>query len=67
MYLARLRSIFNIPFRSLEGMLRPLAIITVIKSLGIEVSPSYVSSLASRLDKTVNEFLERKIDGEYSG
>ncbi|MGE9811202.1 IS256-like element ISFac7 family transposase, partial [Ferroplasma acidiphilum] len=37
----------------------------VIKSLGIEVSPSYVSSLSSRLDKTVNEFLERKIDGEY--
>ena len=33
MYLARLRSIFNIPFRSLEGMLRPLAIITGIKSI----------------------------------
>ncbi|ARD84362.1 transposase IS4 family protein [Ferroplasma acidiphilum] len=33
MYLARLRSIFNIPFRSLEGMLRSLAIITGIKSI----------------------------------
>ena len=37
----------------------------VIKSLDVQVSPSYVSSLSSRLDKTVNEFLERKIDGEY--
>ena len=33
MYLARLRSIFSIPFRSLEGMLRSLAIITNIKSI----------------------------------
>ena len=33
MYLARLRSIFNVPFRSLEGMLRSLAIITGIKSI----------------------------------
>ena len=37
----------------------------VIKSLDVQVSPSYVSSLSSRLDKTVNEFLERKIDGIY--
>ena len=37
----------------------------VVQSLDINVSPSYVSSLSSRLDKTVNEFLERKIDGEY--
>ena len=37
----------------------------VVQSLDIEVSPSYVSSLSSRLDKTVNEFLERKIDGVY--
>ena len=37
----------------------------VIKSLDVQVSPSYVSSLSSRLDKTVNEFLERKIDGVY--
>ena len=33
MYLARLRSIFNVPFRSLEGMLSSLAIITGIKSI----------------------------------
>ena len=33
MYLARLRSIFNVPFRSLEGILRSLAIITGIKSI----------------------------------
>jgi len=33
MYLARLRSIFNIPFRTLEGMLRSLAIIANIKSI----------------------------------
>ena len=33
MYLARLRSIFNIHFRSLEVMLRSLAIITNIKSI----------------------------------
>ena len=33
MYLARLRSIFNVPFRSLEGMLRSLAIIANIKSI----------------------------------
>ena len=33
MYLARLRSIFNIPFRTLEGILRSLAIITNIKSI----------------------------------
>ena len=37
----------------------------VIKSLDVSVSASYVSSLSSRLDNTVNEFLERKIDGEY--
>ena len=37
----------------------------VVQSLDVQVSPSYVSSLSSRLDKTVNEFLERKIDGEY--
>ena len=33
MYLARLRSIFNVPFRSLEGMLGSLAIIANIKSI----------------------------------
>ena len=32
-YLARLRSIFSIPFRSLEGVLRSLAIIANIKSI----------------------------------
>ena len=37
----------------------------VIQSLDVQVSASYVSSLSSRLDKTVNEFLERKIDGVY--
>ena len=37
----------------------------VVQSLDVQVSASYVSSLSSRLDKTVNEFLERKIDGEY--
>ena len=38
---------------------------SVIKSLDVQVSASYVSSLSSRLDNTVNDFLERKIDGEY--
>ena len=37
----------------------------VVKSLDVNVSASYVSSLSSRLDNTVNEFLERKIDGVY--
>ena len=37
----------------------------VVQSLDVQVSPLYVSSLSSRLDKTVNEFLERKIDGVY--
>ena len=37
----------------------------VVQSLDVQVSASYVSSLSSRLDKTVNEFLERKIDGMY--
>jgi len=30
----------------------------VVQSLDVQVSPSYVSSLSSKLDKTVNEFLE---------
>ena len=37
----------------------------VVQSLDVQVSPPYVSSLSSRLDKTVNEFLERKIEGVY--
>ena len=37
----------------------------MVKSLDVKVSASYVPSLSSRLDKTVNEFLERRIDGVY--
>jgi putative transposase len=37
----------------------------IIESLGLKnVSASYVSSLSSELDKSVKEFMERKIEGK---
>ena len=33
MYLARFRSIYNTPFRRIEEILRPVAVITNIKSI----------------------------------
>lgn len=34
----------------------------IVHSLDIQISASYVPSLSSGLNKTVNEFIERKLD-----
>ena len=58
MYLARLRSIFNVPFRSLEGMLRSLAIITGIKS----ISYSEIFRRIRRIKPDLNSNINNKLD-----
>ena len=58
MYLARLRSIFNIPFRSLEGMLRSLAIITGIGS----ISYSEIFRRIRRIKPEINKNISNKLD-----
>ena len=58
MYLARLRSIFNIPFRTLEGMLRSLAIIANIKS----ISYSEIFRRIRRIKPVLNNNINNKLD-----
>ncbi|WP_276929993.1 transposase, partial [Ferroplasma acidiphilum] len=55
MYLARLRSIFNIPFRTLEGMLRSLAIITGIKSISYSEIFRRIRRIKPELNNTNNK------------
>ena len=54
-YLARLRSIFNIPFRTLEGMLRSLAIITGIKSISYSEIFRRIRRIKPELNNTNNK------------
>ena len=58
MYLARLRSVFNVPFRSLEGMLRYLAIIANIKS----ISYSEIFRRIRRIKPVLNNNINNKLD-----
>ena len=75
MYLARLRSIFSIPFRSLEGMLRSLAIITNIKSISYSeifrrirrIKPE-LNNINSKLDCIIDSTgYKITIRGDYLG
>ena len=75
MYLARLRSIFNVPFRSLEGMLRSLAIITGIKSISYSeifrrirrIKPE-INNINSKLDCIIDSTGSKiTIRGDYLG
>jgi hypothetical protein len=62
MYLARLRSIFNVPFRSLEGMLRSLAIITGIKSISYREIFRRIRRIKPVLNNNINSKLDCIID-----
>ncbi len=75
MYLARLRSIFNIPFRTLEGMLRSLAIIANIKSISYSeifrrirrIKPE-LNNINSKLDCIIDSTgYKITIRGDYLG
>ena len=75
MYLARLRSIFNIPFRTLEGMLRSLAIIANIKSISYseifrrirKIKPE-INNINSKLDCIIDSTgYKITIRGDYLG
>ena len=55
MYLARLRSIFNVLFRILEGMLRSLAIITGIKSISYSETFRRIRKIKPELNNINNK------------
>ena len=66
MYLARLRSIFNVPFRSLEGMLRSLAIIANIKSISYSEIFRRIRRIKPDLNSNINSKLDCIIDSTGS-
>lgn len=61
-YLSRLRSIYNIPFRSLEGILRSLAIITKIKTISYTEIFRRIRKIKPNLDNNINSKLDCIID-----